>query len=342
MVSDDDVSSYNVTTVTETIYQYSNAKVEFYYYQQPVVKKTEPSLGLTRGATRIELSGAWFAFRPEYGVIPHCKIGDRVIRAQFLSTVRIVCVTPPNEDINTLFPISVSLNGVDFVDTGFTFRYFEQPRLIDMAPTSGPETGGTQVYITGAKFSNISDPWNFKCRFSSKDRDIPPKYIPAYYVNRTAIMCSSPGGWGRGDSVKVQVTFNGEDYSDNNFTFFYYNVVRAFPRSGPADGQGGPIRIEGSGFRNESEIYCSLDQVFYEPLEVQNDLILCPMARAKQGPAFFGNVGFSIIIDGNWHKFAGGFQYYEQVVIEDIYPKIGPAEGKGVIRFYGSNFREDF
>lgn len=289
------------------MYKYANSKVEFYYYQSPVVKKVEPSFGLVRGGTHIELSGAWFAYRPEYGVVPHCMIGDKVVRAQFISTVRLVCVSPPNEDINSLFPVSVSLNGVDFVDTGFTFRYFEQPKLIDMAPTSGPETGGTQIYITGAKFSNISDPWNFKCRFSSKDRDIPPKYIPAYYVNKTAIMCSSPGGWGRGDSVKVQVTFNGEDYSDNNFTFFYYNVVRAFPRSGPADGNGGPIRIEGSGYRNETEIYCNLDKTFYEPLEVRPDLILCPMPKAKQGSSYFGNVDFAVIIDGNWHKFAGGF-----------------------------------
>jgi hypothetical protein len=31
------------------------------------------------------------------------------------------------------------------------------------------------------------------------------------------------------------------------------------------------------------------------------------MAKAKQGPDYFGNVEFAIIIDGNWHKFTGGF-----------------------------------
>jgi len=138
------------------------------------------------------------------------------------------------------------------------------------------------------------------------------------------------------------VTFNGEDYSDNNFTFYYYNVVKTFPRSGPSDGSGGPIRVEGSGFRNETTIYCSIDKVFYEPIEIHNELILCPMPKAKQGPNFFGNVDFAVIIDGNWHKFTGGFQYYEQIIIEDIYPKIGPSEGRGIIKFYGSNFREDF
>ena len=90
---------------SDTIYQYSNSKVEFYYYKQPAVKKVEPSFGLTRGGTHIEVSGAWFAYRPEYGVVPHCKIGNKVTRAQYFSTVRIVCISAPNDDINTLNPI---------------------------------------------------------------------------------------------------------------------------------------------------------------------------------------------------------------------------------------------
>lgn len=89
----------NVTFYNKTMYLYSTAFVEYYYYKNPVVKKVEPLSGLTRGGTLIEVSGAWFGYRPEYGVIPHCKIGDKVTRAMFYSTVRIVCVSPPNEDI---------------------------------------------------------------------------------------------------------------------------------------------------------------------------------------------------------------------------------------------------
>lgn len=65
-----------------------------------MIKKVEPKSGLTRGGTLIEVSGAWFGYKPEYGVVPHCKIGDKVSRALFFSTVRIVCVSAPNEDIN--------------------------------------------------------------------------------------------------------------------------------------------------------------------------------------------------------------------------------------------------
>jgi hypothetical protein len=60
------------------------------------VKKVEPTSGTTEGGTPIEISGAWFDYKIEYGLIPHCKIGDKIVRATFYSTVRIVCVAPPN------------------------------------------------------------------------------------------------------------------------------------------------------------------------------------------------------------------------------------------------------
>jgi len=155
-------------------------------------------------------------------------------------------------------------------------------------------------------------------------------------------MCSSPGGWGHGDEVNVQVTFNGVDYSDNNFTFNFYQIQRAFPRSGPSDGSGGNINIQGSGFRNETATYCSIDKILYEPLEIQEDNIKCPMPKPKQGDDTFGEVELAIVIDGNWHKFSGGFQYYQQIVIDDMYPHIGASEGNGTIYFYGKNFRDDY
>lgn len=31
------------------------------------------------------------------------------------------------------------------------------------------------------------------------------------------------------------------------------------------------------------------------------------MVAAKNGPTWFGNVDLAIVIDGNWHKFSGGF-----------------------------------
>jgi hypothetical protein len=31
------------------------------------------------------------------------------------------------------------------------------------------------------------------------------------------------------------------------------------------------------------------------------------MVKAAKGNNYFGNVEFAVVIDGNWHKFTGGF-----------------------------------
>lgn len=67
------------------------------------------------------------------------------------------------------------------------------------------------------------------------------------------------------------------------------------------------------------------------------------MPAAAGGKDYFGNVPFEVAPNGrDWHKFSAGFQYYPQPVVEDIYPKQGPAVGLGVINFYGSGFRDDY
>ena len=126
------------------------------FYRQPVVKKIEPSSGLAQGGTVISLTGAWFQQVPEYGVYPFCKIGNTIIRAKFVQTTRIMCVAPPSSDISAPLPILVSLNGVDFKATGFTFSYYEKPIIVDVQPRSGSVEGGTEIWLKGSKFSNIT------------------------------------------------------------------------------------------------------------------------------------------------------------------------------------------
>jgi len=126
-------------------------------------------------------------------------------------------------------------------------------------------------------------------------------------------MCPSPGGWGQGIAVKVQVTFNGINFDNNNFTFTFYSITRAFPQSGPADGSGNDIIIEGFGFRNDTNPKCKLDNFTSEPTYVSWKQIRCRMAPAKQGSEFFGNVDFAVTPNGNdWFSFSNGFQYYPQ------------------------------
>ena len=255
----------------------------------------QPHSGIVAGGTPVSVSGAWFKYMPEYGVVPHCKFGQKIVRALFDSTVRIVCPAPPSPEgmeLGTLFPFEISMNGVDWTNTGFKFFYYETPSLDSIDPTLGPEAGGTMIHIYGNNFTNMSNPSEFNCKFTAVHLPIPPKKMPGMYINSTTIMCASPGGWGQGDAVRVTVTFNGGDYVGNNFTFTFFSISRAMPRSGPADGTGGDIIVEGFGFKNDSGALCKINKTDYEPTSITWNQIRCPMPKAQAGSNFFGNVPF--------------------------------------------------
>ena len=46
--------------------------------------------------------------------------------------------------------------------------------------------------------------------------------MPAYYVDTDTMKCATPPGFGGGDKVWVDLTFNGVDFTDNKFEFNFY------------------------------------------------------------------------------------------------------------------------
>lgn len=221
-----------------------------------------PHQGPTDGGTKVEVVGLDFRYMPEYGVVPHCKFGNKIVRAYFDSTVRIYCYAPPNDKVGVSLSFSVSLNSVDWVtNEGFDFSYYQAPNMTNIVPDSGPATGGTEIFIFGNDIPNMNlttyqsgDSMEFNCKFTPVHLRVAPKIIQAIYLNSTTIMCPAPGGWGEGDTMKLQVTFNGVDYDHSGFLFNYWSINDVYPRSGPSDGTGGDIIIEGHGFRNNSGV----------------------------------------------------------------------------------------
>ena len=70
------------------------------------------------------------------------------------------------------------------------------------------------------------------------------------------------------------------------------------PRSGPSDGNGGDIIVEGFGFKNDSGAMCRLNNTDYLPVSVTWKEIRCPMPKAQGGDKYFGNVPFSVSPNG--------------------------------------------
>jgi hypothetical protein len=64
-----------------TFYEYDPSNVEYYYYKDSVTKEVGPKSALSSGGTPISVIGAWYKYLPEYGVVPHCKFGNKIVRA---------------------------------------------------------------------------------------------------------------------------------------------------------------------------------------------------------------------------------------------------------------------
>lgn len=155
-------------TTAVTLYNYLPSAVEYYTYREPYVQRIHPTSGLSQGGTEVSVIGAWFKYMPEYGIVPHCKFGDQIVRAYFDSTVRLVCNSPPSTNYGEALPFSVSLNGVDW-DHGATelkFSYYEEPVMHDIYPDMGNVLGGDEIFIRGERFTNITDPEHFRCKFT--------------------------------------------------------------------------------------------------------------------------------------------------------------------------------
>lgn len=261
--------------------QYIHTNYEYYYYKQPMIQSFSPHGSIVSGGTEVLVVGAWFQNKPEYGVKPFCKFGNKIVEGTFLSTVRITCVSPPNDKINVKVPFDVSLNGVDFTNSDLKFTYyndFSKAAFDSMDPKSGPSTGGTVIKLYGSNFTSLLDPEEFLCQFKPNDAKMQAKNVPAgfkqYPDGRQAIICNTPGGWLSGSIASILITFDGQKFIDTSFKFYFYKMTDYIPKSGPNTGNG-PIHVLGTGFKNSTRVKCILDRVQnYRPISItQTDIL---------------------------------------------------------------------
>jgi len=150
------------------------------------------------------------------------------------------------------------------------------------------------------------------------DENKPPvRFMPAYFITGGAngtkgiMKCASPSGWNGGDVTKVDLTFNGVDYTDASFQFSFYSYYGSFPKSGPFDGLTQYIQVRGKGFADEMNILCVLNGNEMAPISIQENLIKCPMVNDTDYLDKAGkSVSFATKIDGSIHSF-GNFFYYK-------------------------------
>ena len=158
------------------------------------------------------------------------------VNGEFLNTVKLRCISPPQATENDLVNVEVSFNLYDWTNSGVKFLYLKTPVIYSLFPLSGPSTGGTMISLIGANFTGEANPDEFLCRFTTVSIKPIRRYVPGVYKNDNLVYCTMPGGWGVGTEVKIDITFNGLDYTSSDLIFNVFQIDDTLPRSGPTSG----------------------------------------------------------------------------------------------------------
>ena len=106
----------------------------------------------------------------------------------------------------------MSNNAVDFSNDGVLFFLEDSSHVLSVSPSAVTEEGGQTVTVSGVNFYQTY-PSVLACRFDT----MAP--VPATYISSESVLCVAPPHLP--GLVKIELTVNGQDWSDDGLTIEY-------------------------------------------------------------------------------------------------------------------------
>ncbi|KAK7253707.1 hypothetical protein SO694_00002342 [Aureococcus anophagefferens] len=240
---------------------FSRSTATFAYDATPEVRSLSPAAGPGEGGTRVVLRGRGFKDRRE----ARCRFGrDATVAAVFLSSERLLCVTPPHAAGEAM--LEVSLNGVDFYGTFLKYAFAETPKIESLWPLmSMGQIGATAVSVFGSGFRNTLE---LACFFDNSR-------VPARFLSESAISCVAPA---RAPGLaSVHVTVNGRDMASNTLNLLYVPevlVTSVWPSRALATARA-PVFVVGANFVNSTALKCAFGDVKVRGTYVSSSVVAC-------------------------------------------------------------------
>jgi hypothetical protein len=301
----------------------------------PVLSTLTPTSGPEAGGTNVTITGSGFSDVEEvrFGDTPATSVtvvSDTELRVLTPAGTGEVDVTLVDADGNesaangtfTYTPVDVD-NGV--------------PVLSDLTPTTGPETGGTIVTVTGSGFTDVED-----VLFG----DVPATSVTV--VSDTELRVVAPAGTGE---VPVTLVDADGNESEANGTFTYVAddadngapVVAGFtPASGPEEG-GTVVTVTGSGFDD-------LESIRFGDVPAESVTVVSDTELRVLSPAGTGSVDITLVdTDGNETVAPGEFNYVPAdnepgegtvPLVTGFTPITGSEDGGTVVTVTGAGFTD--
>jgi len=325
--------SYGVSSVevSNNGFDFSFDVVEYLYHLPVYLSSLSQSHGPAAGGTAVTIFGDRFLDT----VTTQCRFGNLTVPALFVSNQVIQCSTP--EHPVGPVPVDVSLNGVDFT-SAYTLQYeFDMDQFVTgVQPYKGPVSGGTVVTVQVAHVENVT---TLSCKFRGV-------IVPATYLSPSSVSCVSPvsplldGITNGAGTIAVEVSENGEDYTNSQRQFLYEldAQVSGVSLSHLPEGQSVLLTVVGSGFVSSPGLLCmfthsqvlmsGLFDVTPEPVVVAARFI---SSQELQCVLPSGPIGFwTVDVSNNGQQFtSSSVRVYvvEPMSVWTLYPSTGPSWG---------------
>ena len=217
--------------------EYTDDEKIFYYYKPPLLFDLQPREGPVRGGTKVLVSGTNFQ---NTGQI-RCSFAGIETPGKFISVSEVECISPPADK-----PGYVDLR-LAFVEnmwsTPLKYLYYDIPKILNIEPTCGPETGYTQVAVHGSGFTDLGRN-KAMCVFNHT------VFTNATIMSDELMYCDSPAllnvqGYSllNGDDTNfynLQVTIDGGHMiagTPQKFSYYQQVIVKdVSPNKGPLSG----------------------------------------------------------------------------------------------------------
>jgi hypothetical protein len=165
------------------------------------------------------------------------------------------------------------------LSSGGSFYYHAPMTASGMAPSIGPERGGTRVAVLGGGFR---DAYTLRCGFGSA---VAP--VLARYIDESQLECSSPVH--APGAVELLLSMNGQQYEASGKVYTYQpsaSVSSISPATVLAEG-GTPLTVHGDGFSSASEalglLTCRIGSAVRRAVWASANAVVCNTTRAPAG-----------------------------------------------------------
>jgi len=247
--------------ISDRTLHYRDKQNTYEYYQPYEVVSVSPTLASNSGNTPVILDGIlfdahkfnngterkqpiWCRFKDVQG---NLLAAPRKMRRK--SSTQQECIAPKSTISDEKARLEVSPNGQNWHDTGFEVHFYPGPRVTSVNPTYGVTKNPKKqvLEVSGDNFECPDhDCSKIKVRFTNKAGD--EIFVNGEYTTAGTVRCQIPA-YPAPETLNVDVSFNGLDYSNDNVTFGYIDpfILGVQPRLISSHGTT-KVALKGYGF----------------------------------------------------------------------------------------------